>query len=113
MSLHTVDIESGSPVLIPATIQDLEADLANPKQRVYVFVGKDADVGWECAVLSCGTLAGVKPYLADTIDELRKWVPTGEPKGIVFGTGNTPQTLLSEAEASVQGTVEHAIAHAA
>ena len=112
MSLHTVDLESGSDALVPATIEELEADLRDAEQAVYVYVGKETDVGWECGVLAGGFLVGVKVYLADNIDLLRKWVPAGNPKGIVFGTKDVPHKLLDEAEAAVQGTVQRAIADA-
>ena len=110
--LFTVDLASGSEKLIPATPADLEADLVNPVTRVYVYVGKEEDPGWEAALLACGFLAGVKPYLAPDISLLRKWVPAGNPRGIVFGTDEKPEVLLDEAEASVEKIVRNANADA-
>ena len=43
---------------------------------------------------------------------LRKWVPAGDPKGIVFGTDDQPDRLLDEAEAAVEKIVRKAIAEA-
>ena len=110
--LFTVDLVSGSDKLIPATPAELEADLVHPITRVYVFVGKESDPGWEAALLACGFLAEVKPYLASNISLLRKWVPAGNPRGIVFGTDDKPDALLDEAEASVEKIVRNAIADA-
>jgi hypothetical protein len=111
-TLHTVDPKSGSDRLIEATVQDLERDLVHPIIRVYVYVGQEADAGWEAALTACGWLAGVKPYLAEDIALVRKWVPAGSPKGIVFGTDDQPDTLLDEAEAAIEKIVRKANAEA-
>ncbi len=77
-----------------------------------IQVLESADPGWDAALTACGWLAGVKPYLASDVTLLRKWVPAGEPKGVVFGTDSQPDRLLNEAEASVEKTVRKAIAEA-
>ena len=112
MSLHTIDLDSGSDALIPATPDELKADLQHPIVRVYVYIGQKSDRGWAAALLAAGFLAALKPYLADNIDDVRQWVPAGNPKGIVFGTDDVPDRLLDDGEAAVQKIVQQANAAA-
>ena len=41
--LYTVDLAGNSEKLIEATPEQLQADLAHPITRVYVYVGVEAD----------------------------------------------------------------------
>ena len=112
-TLQTIDPAGTSEDLIPATPAGLEADLVDPVVRVYVYVGKAADPGWDAALTACGWLVGVRPYLASDISLLRKWVPTGNPSGIVFGSDDQPDRLLTDAEAAVEKIVRAANKEAA
>jgi hypothetical protein len=110
--LFTVDVDSGSTKLIDVTIDEFRDDLVHPITKVYVYVGQEKDAGWKAALSAAGLLPDLNPYLANGIDILREWVPTGDPTGIVFGTDDQPDRLLDKAEAAVSKIVLKANAEA-
>jgi hypothetical protein len=110
--LFTVDPNGTSTKLIPVQMADFENDLQSPVIKVYVYVGKEKDPGWSAALQASGWLINLHPYLADDMSLLRKWVPVGDPAGIVFGSDNIPDTLLDRAEASISKIVYNANAGA-
>jgi len=111
--LFTVDVPSGSPKLIPVTIEQFKEDLVHPITKAYVYVGKESDPGWSAALATAGMLPDLNPYLATGHDILRDWIPVGTPSGIVFGTDDKPDKLLDQAEAAVFKIVLKANAEAA
>jgi hypothetical protein len=97
----------------PATLADLEADLARPRRSVYVYFGNDTDAGWAAARSAVGRLAWCMTYLVSDREalgaRLPDWVGAKRPKGIVFGRGVVPHRLLSKEEAEDSLVVVEAI----
>lgn len=111
--LYTVDLQAASVQLIAKTAAAFQADLDDPVLKVYVYVGQEADSGWEKALLTAGALPNLQPYLATAVADLAGYaqVPPPPPAvisigcGVVFGTDDTIDRVLKAAEAVVSNTV--------
>ena len=103
--LFTVDVAAQDGTLIPVTEAEFETDLVHPVTRVYVYVGQELDRGWRIAKSVAGEMSDLHPYLALSIDVMRKWVPDGDPDGIVFGTDHEPDRLLDAGEVVISKIV--------
>lgn len=113
MSLKRINYANGSTEVKSATLKQLREDLVQPIIGVYVFVGKETEPGWKTGKRACGQLQPeYNLYLAESMDDIREWVPAGTAKGIVFGRDDQPDRLLNEAESSVTDIVVDALLEA-
>ncbi len=95
-----------------ADIARLEADLANPQFTCYLYVGDEADEGWEHAKFVHGLVTRLNIYLFQDHSLLATWVGNKRPKGIAFGWNSDIKQTLSAVEARDLGIVVTAISGA-
>ena len=93
----------------PLTTQDIENDVTNPTFAVYLYVGGEADPGWENAEIAFGLIPRLRIFLIKDITAIAKWIGNKRPAGVVFGWGDKVFQFLNKAEAEDLKTVVQAI----
>ncbi len=105
-------VQEGSSTDVQSDLAGLEADINDRLIAVYVYIGGANDPGWNIAKTACALFAMTNPWRVDDIEALRRWVPAGAPKGIVFGYDGSPDSLLDDGEVTVLKIVRKAIVDA-
>jgi hypothetical protein len=86
--------------LPPLTVHDLELAFQNPTFSTYLFVGPEADEGWENAEIAFGLITRLRIYRAERHDLLPdEWLGGGRPSGIAFDWNGNAVGHLDDVEA--------------
>jgi hypothetical protein len=86
--------------LPPLTAHDLQLAFKNPTFSTYLFVGIEADEGWENAEIAFGLIPRLRIYRADRHDLLREeWLGGERPSGIAFDWNGNAVRHLDDLEA--------------
>ena len=96
----------------PSTAADIEADLLDPTRAVYLYIGKEGDVGWANAKTTLSVTPRLQIYLVKDTTQVAKWIGNKQPAGVVFGWSDQVFRLLKQSEADDLITVVKAISDA-
>src|SRR5690242_16680975 len=98
---------------IPPLLEgDLEAALLNPSFSTYLYIGEEADLGWDNAMTAFSLIPRLRIYLVKDASQIKKWIGSKRPAGVVFGWGDKFDCLLNQSEADDLKTVIDAITEA-
>ncbi len=84
--------------LPPLTADDVEKDLQNPTFSAYIYIGAEADRGWQVAQVAFGLLPRLRIYRAAQPGLVSRWLHDQTNRGIVFGFDAQPKRELSQAD---------------
>ena len=96
----------------PLGAEALHASLEDPSYSVYLYLGTEADTGWELAQIIYGLLPRLRTYLVEDPEPIADLLAGQTAGALVFGWNSAPFRALDATQATDLRTVIDAVLQA-